>query len=71
MIDMVGYAASIAHRGVQLIRIPTTVLAQNDAAVGVKNGLNYFGKKNFVGTFAVPIAIINDSDFLRTLDERD
>jgi 3-dehydroquinate synthase len=71
VIDMVGYAASIAHRGVQLIRIPTTVLAQNDAAVGVKNGLNYFGKKNFIGTFALPIAIINDSEFLRTLEDRD
>ena len=71
VIDMVGYAASIAHRGVQLIRIPTTVLAQNDAAVGVKNGLNYFGKKNFIGTFAVPLAILNDSDFLKTLEDRD
>jgi len=71
VIDMAGYAASTAHRGVQMIRIPTTVLAQNDAAVGVKNGINYFGKKNFVGTFAVPLAIINDSHFLTTLDKRD
>ncbi|MDG1572614.1 3-dehydroquinate synthase [Robiginitalea sp. M366] len=71
VIDMVGYAAAIAHRGVQLLRIPTTVLAQNDAAVGVKNGLNAFGKKNFVGTFAVPLAILNDADFLRTLEDRD
>jgi len=71
VIDMVGYAAAIAHRGVGLIRIPTTVLAQNDAAVGVKNGLNYFGKKNFVGTFAVPLAIIDDRDFLKTLEDRD
>ena len=71
VIDMVGYAAAIAHRGVGLIRVPTTVLAQNDAAVGVKNGLNYFGKKNFVGTFAVPLAIIDDRDFLKTLEDRD
>ena len=71
VIDMVGYAAAIAHRGVGLIRIPTTVLAQNDAAVGVKNGLNYFGKKNFIGTFAVPLAIINDHEFLKTLEDRD
>ena len=71
VIDMVGYAAAIAHRGVGLIRIPTTVLAQNDAAVGVKNGLNYFGKKNFVGTFAVPLAIIDDREFLETLEDRD
>lgn len=71
VIDMAGYAAAIAHRGVQLIRIPTTVLAQNDAAVGVKNGINFYGKKNFLGTFAVPQAIINDRDFLETLEDRD
>jgi len=71
VIDMVGYAANIAHRGVKLIRVPTTVLAQNDAAVGVKNGVNFFDKKNFLGTFALPIAIINDSRFLTTLNQRD
>lgn len=71
VIDMVGYAATIAHRGVKLIRIPTTVLAQNDAAVGVKNSINAFGKKNFLGTFALPFAIINDLQFLETLDQRD
>lgn len=71
VIDMVGYAAATAHRGVKLIRVPTTVLAQNDAAVGVKNGINAFGKKNFLGSFAVPTAIINDFSFLTTLDQRD
>lgn len=71
VIDMAGYAAAIAHRGVKLIRVPTTVLAQNDAAVGVKNGINYFNKKNFIGTFAPPFAIINDSHFLTTLEQRD
>ncbi len=71
VIDAVGYAATIAHRGVKLIRVPTTVLAQNDAAVGVKNGINRFGKKNFIGTFALPYAIINDSVFLDTLEWRD
>jgi len=71
VIDMVGYAAAIAHRGVKLIRIPTTVLSQNDSAVGVKNSVNYFGKKNFLGTFAPPYAIINDMDFLKTLEDRD
>lgn len=71
VIDMTGYAAAIAHRGVKLIRIPTTVLSQNDSAVGVKNSINRFGKKNFVGTFAPPYAIINDTDFLRTLEQRD
>ncbi|MEO9511774.1 MAG: 3-dehydroquinate synthase [Flavobacteriaceae bacterium] len=71
LIDMAGYAAAIAHRGVKLIRIPTTVLSQNDAAVGVKNGINEFGKKNFIGTFAPPYAIINDYGLLKTLDQRD
>jgi 3-dehydroquinate synthase len=71
LIDMAGYAAAIAHRGVKLIRIPTTVLSQNDAAVGVKNSVNIFDKKNFLGTFAPPFAIINDSDFLKTLEQRD
>ncbi len=71
VIDMVGYAAAVAHRGVKLVRIPTTVLSQNDSAVGVKNSINTFGKKNFLGTFAPPFAIINDSNFLKTLEQRD
>ncbi|MEB8347141.1 3-dehydroquinate synthase [Flavobacteriaceae bacterium KMM 6898] len=71
IIDMVGYASAIAHRGVKLLRIPTTVLSQNDSAVGVKNSINHFGKKNFLGTFSPPYAIINDSDFLKTLEKRD
>jgi len=71
VIDMVGYAAATAHRGVRLIRVPTTVLAQNDAAVGVKNGINTLAKKNFLGTFAPPYAIINDAVFLSTLEQRD
>lgn len=71
VIDMVGYAAATAHRGIRLVRMPTTVLAQNDAAVGVKNSINAYGKKNFIGTFAPPYAVINDSDFLFTLSDRD
>ena len=71
VLDMVGYAASIAHRGVRHIRIPTTVLSQNDSGVGVKNGINYFDKKNFVGNFAPPYAVINDKTFLLTLEDRD
>lgn len=71
IIDMVGYAAAIAHRGVKLIRVPTTVLSQNDSAVGVKNSINIFEKKNFLGTFAPPYAIINDTAFLHTLEQRD
>lgn len=71
VLDMVGLAAAVAHRGVRHVRIPTTVLSQNDSGVGVKNGINYFGKKNFLGTFAPPYAVINDLAFLSTLDDRD
>ena len=71
VLDLVGYAAATAHRGVRLIRIPTTVLAQDDSAVGVKNGVNAFGKKNYLGTFAPPFAVINDFSFLATLHDRD
>ncbi|WP_161888468.1 3-dehydroquinate synthase [Pontibacter russatus] len=71
VLDMAGFAAAIAHRGIRHIRIPTTVLAQDDSAVGVKNSFNFFGKKNFLGTFVPPFAVINDSDFLLTLDDRD
>jgi 3-dehydroquinate synthase len=71
VLDLVGFAAAIAHRGIRHIRIPTTVLAQNDSGVGVKNGVNNFNKKNFTGTFSPPFAVLNDFDFLRTLDERD
>lgn len=71
MLDMVGFAATIAHRGIRHIRIPTTVLSQNDSGVGVKNGINAYGKKNYLGTFAPPFAVINDARFLQTLEERD
>jgi 3-dehydroquinate synthase len=71
ILDLIGYAAAIAHRGVRHIRIPTTVLSQNDSGVGVKNSVNAFGKKNFLGTFAPPTAVINDRNFLTTLDQRD
>jgi 3-dehydroquinate synthase len=71
ILDMVGLAAATAHRGVRHIRLPTTTLAQADSGVGVKNGINAFGKKNFIGTFAPPFAVINDFAFLRTLGVRD
>ncbi len=71
MLDMIGFAASIVHRGVRLVRLPTTTLAQNDAGVGVKNGMDEHGMKNFVGTFAPPFAVVNDLDFLPTLADRD
>ncbi|HEV7924904.1 MAG TPA: 3-dehydroquinate synthase [Verrucomicrobiae bacterium] len=71
LLDVAGLAAATAHRGVRHVRVPTTVLGQNDSGVGVKNGINAFGKKNFIGTFAPPFAVINDFDFLATLPERD
>lgn len=71
VLDMVGFAAAISHRGIRLIRIPTTVLSQNDSAVGVKNSINAFGKKNYLGTFTPPNAVLNDFNFLKTLDDRD
>ena len=71
VLDAAGFAATTAHRGVRLLRFPTTTLAQNDAGIGVKNGVNAFGRKNFLGTFAPPVAVINDFDFLATLPERD
>jgi 3-dehydroquinate synthase len=71
VLDATGYAAATAHRGVRLIRLPTSVLSQNDAGVGVKNGVNAFGRKNFLGTFAPPYAVINDFNFLRTLPDRE
>jgi 3-dehydroquinate synthase len=71
LLDMVGLAASTAHRGVRHVRIPTTTLSQADSGVGVKNGINAFGKKNFIGTFTPPFAVINDFGMLRSLSDRD
>lgn len=71
VLDMVGYAATVAHRGIKHIRIPSTVLSQNDSGVGVKNGINYFNKKNFLGTFSPPVAVFNDELLLSTLSDRD
>ena len=71
VLDAVGFAASIAHRGIRLVRLPTTTLAQADSGVGVKTAVNFFGKKNWLGAFAVPWAVINDSKLLATLPDRD
>lgn len=68
-LDVIGYAAATAHRGVRLVRFPTTTLSQDDSGVGVKNGINAFGKKNFTGSFAVPYAVVNDFAFLETQPE--
>ena len=71
VLDAIGLVAATTHRGVRHIRVPTTVLAQNDSGVGVKNGVNLQGVKNFVGTFSPPFAVLNDLDFIMTLPQRD
>jgi 3-dehydroquinate synthase len=71
LLDAGGYAAATVHRGLRVVRLPTTVLAQGDSGVGVKNGVNAFGLKNFLGTFAPPFAVLNDGRFLETLARRD
>lgn len=71
MLDAVGLVAATAHRGIRHVRIPTTVLAQNDSGVGVKNSVNLFGQKNYIGTFAPPFAVLNDYNFIACLPERD
>jgi 3-dehydroquinate synthase len=71
VLDMVGYAAATAHRGCRHVRIPTTTLSQADSGVGVKNGVNAFDKKNFLGTFAPPFAVINDFTLLHSLPPRE
>jgi len=71
VLDAVGYAAAIFHRGVRLIRFPTTVLSQDDSGVGVKNAINWHDVTNLTGTFAPPWAVINDSAFLDTLPPRE
>lgn len=70
-LDVVGFAAATLHRGIPHFRFPSTLLAQADAGVGVKNGINFAGKKNLVGSFAPPRAVINDVNLLATLDPRE
>ncbi|MDZ7618692.1 MAG: 3-dehydroquinate synthase, partial [Patescibacteria group bacterium] len=71
VLDAVGFAATIAHRGIRLVRLPTTTLAQADSGIGVKNGVNLFQTKNWLGAFSVPWAVINDAQLLTTLTDRD
>jgi 3-dehydroquinate synthase len=70
VLDIVGFAASTVHRGLRLIRVPSTVLAQDDAGVGVKTGVNEHSMKNFAGTFAPPFAVMIDFQLLRTLETK-
>jgi 3-dehydroquinate synthase len=71
LLDAVGLVAATSHRGIRHIRVPTTVLSQNDSGVGVKNGVNLNGVKNFVGTFAPPFAVLNDLALLDALPRRE
>jgi 3-dehydroquinate synthase len=71
VLDAVGYASAIFHRGVRHVRFPSTVLAQADSGVGVKNAVNSHGLKNLLGTFAPPWAIVNDRDLIGTLPSRE
>jgi len=71
VLDAVGFVAATAHRGIPLVRVPTTSLSQADGGIGVKNGVNLFGKKNWLGSFVVPHAVVNDAAFLHALPPRD
>jgi 3-dehydroquinate synthase len=71
VLDAVGLVAATSHRGLRLIRVPTTVLSQNDSGVGVKNSVNLKGSKNFVGTFAPPFAVLNDLALINDLPTRE
>lgn len=68
-LDAIGFAAATAHRGVRMVRFPTTTLSQDDSGVGVKCAINAFGKKNWIGAFSVPFAVINDFRFLHSQPE--
>lgn len=68
--DMGGFAASTFKRGIDFIQMPTTLLAQVDASVGGKTGIDMDAVKNIIGTFTLPQAVFINVDFLRTLDRR-
>ena len=65
--DIVTLAASMVRRGISYLRIPTTLLGQVDASIGIKGGANFCGKKNYLGCFYPPSAVVIDPHFLKTL----
>lgn len=69
--DMGGFAASTFMRGIDFIQIPTTLLSQVDASIGGKTGINFGNVKNIIGAFNQPIAVIIDTDTLKTLPKRE
>ena len=70
VLDAAGFAAALAHRGVRCVRVPTTTLSQADSGVGVKNGVNAFGLKNYLGVFDPPWGVLCDASTLCTLPDR-
>ncbi len=69
--DMGAFLASIFMRGIPVVQVPTTLLAQVDAAIGGKTGVNLVAGKNLIGTFHQPIAVLMDPLVLKTLPERE
>src|SRR5579872_4847072 len=69
--DVAGFLAAVFMRGIPVIQVPTTLLAQVDAAVGGKTGVNLVSGKNLLGSFHQPLAVLIDPDVLRTLPERE
>lgn len=70
LMDIVGFTANLYRRGVPYIRIPTTLMGQIDAGIGIKTGINYLDHKNLLGTYYAPEAALIDPEFLRTLSQR-
>jgi 5-deoxy-5-amino-3-dehydroquinate synthase len=69
--DVAGFAAAVYHRGVAVVHVPTTLLGQVDAAIGGKTGVNLPEGKNLVGAFWQPVAVLCDTETLRTLPARE
>ena len=69
--DLVGFAAAIYKRGIRYVNVPTTLLAQVDAAIGGKTGVNLDGYKNMLGAFRMPECTVLEAAFLRTLPARE
>lgn len=67
--DLAGFAATTFKRGIDFLNVPTTLLSQVDASVGGKTGINFGGYKNEIGTFKEPVAVIINTDFLKTIDK--
>ena len=67
--DLAGFAATTFKRGIDFLNVPTTLLSQVDASVGGKTGINFAGFKNEIGTFKEPVAVLINTNFLKTIDK--